>query len=54
MTLRGLFFSLLFLGICLACSRKAEEVAMSGNPVMEGWYADPEGIIYDDTYWVYP
>jgi beta-xylosidase len=54
MILRGLFFSLLFLGICLACSRKSEEVTMSGNPVVEGWYADPEGIIYDDTYWIYP
>ena len=32
----------------------AEEVALSGNPVFEGWYADPEGIIYDDTYWIYP
>ena len=31
-----------------------EEVAQSGNPVFEGWYADPEGIIYDDTYWIYP
>ena len=30
----------------------AEEVALSGNPVFEGWYADPEGIIYDDTYWM--
>lgn len=20
----------------------------------EGWYADPEGIIYGDTYWVFP
>jgi beta-xylosidase len=28
--------------------------AKSGNPVFEGWYADPEGIIYDDTYWIYP
>lgn len=27
---------------------------MSGNPVFEGWYADPEGIIYGDTYWIYP
>lgn len=26
----------------------------SGNPVFEGWYADPEGIIYGDTYWIYP
>ncbi|GAB6121064.1 hypothetical protein JCM30204_22130 [Dysgonomonas termitidis] len=26
----------------------------SGNPIFEGWYADPEGIIFDDKYWVYP
>jgi beta-xylosidase len=26
----------------------------SGNPVFEGWYADPEGIIFDDLYWIYP
>ncbi len=31
-----------------------EEIKMSGNPVFEGWYADPEGIIYGDTYWIYP
>lgn len=26
----------------------------SGNPIMEGWYADPEGLVFGDTYWVYP
>ncbi|MCW5910876.1 MAG: glycoside hydrolase family 43 protein [Cyclobacteriaceae bacterium] len=26
----------------------------SGNPVFEGWYADPEGIVFDDQYWIYP
>ncbi|WP_296945013.1 glycoside hydrolase family 43 protein [uncultured Dysgonomonas sp.] len=26
----------------------------SGNPIFEGWYADPEGIIFDDKYWIYP
>lgn len=26
----------------------------SGNPVFKGWYADPEGIIFDKTYWIYP
>jgi hypothetical protein len=31
-----------------------EDVAMSGNPVFPGWYADPEGIIFDDQYWIYP
>jgi beta-xylosidase len=24
------------------------------NPVIEGWYADPEGIKYGNTYWIYP
>lgn len=25
-----------------------------GNPIFPGWYADPEGAIFDHTYWVYP
>lgn len=39
-----------------ACTTNAgkEETITSGNPLFEGWYADPEGIIYDDTYWIYP
>jgi beta-xylosidase len=24
------------------------------NPIMPGWYADPEGTKYGDTYWVFP
>ena len=24
------------------------------NPVFPGWYADPEGIILDDEYWIFP
>lgn len=26
----------------------------AGNPIVEGWYADPEGIVFGDKYWVYP
>ena len=26
----------------------------SGNPIFEGHYADPEGSVFGDTYWVYP
>ncbi len=26
----------------------------SGNPVFPGWYADPEGVVFDKTYWIYP
>ena len=28
--------------------------AAQNNPVFPGWYADPEGIVFDDTYWIYP
>lgn len=24
------------------------------NPIFKGWYADPEGIVFDNTFWVYP
>lgn len=29
-------------------------VAGAANPVFDGWYADPEAVIYGDTYWIYP
>lgn len=28
--------------------------AQDNNPVLPGWYADPEGIIFDDQYWIFP
>lgn len=44
--------------LILACNppTKTEipEPLYSGNPVFEGWYADPEAIIYGNTYWIYP
>ena len=29
-------------------------IKMAGNPAFPGWYADPEGIIYGDTFWIFP
>lgn len=26
----------------------------SGNPVFGGWYADPEGAVFNNEYWIYP
>jgi beta-xylosidase len=28
--------------------------ATSGNPVFPGWYADPEGVVFGNRYWIYP
>ncbi|MCF1713535.1 glycoside hydrolase family 43 protein [Flavihumibacter sp. RY-1] len=27
---------------------------LSGNPLFQGWYADPEAIIFGKQYWIYP
>jgi len=27
---------------------------MSGNPILPGWYADPEAAVFGKTYWIYP
>jgi beta-xylosidase len=32
----------------------ADAKPTSGNPIFPGWYADPEGAVFGDRYWVYP
>lgn len=45
--MRIVFASLfLFMSICVA--------AQSKNPVIEGWYADPEAAIFGKKYWIFP
>jgi beta-xylosidase len=51
---RQTLLSLLLATSLVSCNNKNKEPLMSGNPVFEGWYADPEGVIYDDTYWIFP
>jgi len=38
----------------LAAPASAAEPEMSGNPLFEGWYADPEALVFGDTYWIFP
>ncbi|PQO38655.1 glycoside hydrolase family 43 protein [Blastopirellula marina] len=46
---------ILLLTLTLTTSMYAQEKQEAvGNPVFEGWYADPEGIVFGDTYWIYP
>ncbi|MDR2955879.1 MAG: glycoside hydrolase family 43 protein [Prevotella sp.] len=42
------------IGLQACVSKKEETKRMSGNPAFEGWYADPEGMIFDDKYWIFP
>jgi beta-xylosidase len=39
--------------MAIAALASADE-KKAGNPIAEGWYADPEGIVFGDRYWVYP
>lgn len=45
-----------FMICCAGCAqqKKEEKKEMSGNPIFPGWYADPEVIIFNNEYWIYP
>lgn len=50
-----LLFFFMFSTITLTAQQdKASAKTIAGNPVFPGWYADPEGIIYNKQYWIYP
>jgi len=40
----------LFVSICLSTGASAQ----NNNPIVKGWYADPEGTIFNNEYWVFP
>ena len=48
---RTFFFLILFTGFISGCTPRLH---YSGNPVFPGWYADPEGTIYNKRYWIFP
>jgi hypothetical protein len=49
-----IFFLTLFLSAYSQMGQNSTPKKSSGNPVFPGWYADPEGIIFGDQYWIYP
>jgi beta-xylosidase len=40
--------------ICINSQAQNSSIPKSGNPVFPGWYADPEGAIFNNQYWIYP
>jgi beta-xylosidase len=46
--------SLLWSAAAQEPNAQLKATGVSGNPVIKGWYADPEAIVYGDTYWIYP
>lgn len=56
---------ILLLIIIIGCKNKQSDINKNqikdtlsvtkiNNPVIEGWYADPEGIIFNKEYWIFP
>lgn len=44
----------MFVAVALVATATAYGQKMSGNPLFEGDYADPEGVVFGKTYWIYP
>ncbi|MEM1326246.1 MAG: glycoside hydrolase family 43 protein [Bacteroidota bacterium] len=51
---RILLFSLFFACQTQPISTETDELPTSGNPLFDGWYADPEVAIFNDEYWIFP
>jgi beta-xylosidase len=39
---------------CIFAGCADTEQRRSGNPVIEGWYADPDSVVIGDRYWIFP
>ena len=46
--------SFLFLASGAIPSPVLSQVVRSGNPILQGWYADPEAHVFESSYWIYP
>lgn len=40
--------------LVILCSGCSSQKKYAGNPVFPGRYADPEGVVWDDEYWIFP
>lgn len=40
--------------LLLGAQAAAAQAARSGNPILPGWYADPEAHVFAGEYWIYP
>ena len=45
---------IVMMAVLTGCKSNNPQAVTSGNPLWEGWYADPEGIVVDGECWIYP
>lgn len=58
-SLSYLFALLILVFSCKYSKTKTKQIGetiqkTSGNPIFQGWYADPEGAVFENRFWVYP
>lgn len=46
--------TLMLSAVVLLASEASGQAARSGNPIIPGWYADPEVHVFDNQYWIFP
>ncbi|MBI9019344.1 MAG: glycoside hydrolase family 43 protein [Phycisphaerae bacterium] len=46
--------SIMIMAVTMGCQKTEKVVQLSGNPLFEGWYADPEICVLNNEYWIFP
>lgn len=53
--MKNIFFAgAILLSAAIATGQQKITAHVSGNPLFPGWYADPEGAVFNKQYWIYP
>jgi len=50
----GRLLFLLNLVVVITSTAVAQKKQYAGNPIVPGWYADPEAAVFNKQYWIYP
>ena len=50
----GIILFVVCLYSCMNINKQLKSVITSKNPIVDGWYADPEGIVFGNKYWIFP
>lgn len=53
--MKKFLFLLVLVPVISICQEKnGKSDKLSNNPIVKGWYADPEAMVFGDVYWIFP
>jgi len=50
----NLLSSVILFAVLLPANAQNKNAVTSGNPLFPGWYADPECVVLNNTFWIFP